>query len=75
MTVGADGVVRQISLTYQQQGTGSPETDGSYTATLRYSQLGSTPAITPPATSTPTPPVIWSPGPPCHPPPSGPCGG
>ena len=65
MTVGADGSVRQVSLTYQQQDTGSPETpavtDGSYTWTVSYSQLGSTPAMTPPATSTLTPPVIWSP--------------
>jgi hypothetical protein len=71
MTVGPDGLVRQISLTYQQQDTGSATTDGTYTWTVTYSQLGNTPPITPPATSTPTPPVIWSPGTPC----TGPCGG
>ena len=70
MAVGTDGFVRQISLTYRQQGTGSSATDGSYTLTVTYSKLGSTPAITPPATSTPTPPVIWSPGPAC----TAPCG-
>lgn len=73
MTVGPDGIVRQISLTFQQEDTGSPATDGSYTWTIGYSQLGSTPPIKAPATSTPTPPVIWSHTPtsttPC------PCGG
>jgi hypothetical protein len=71
MTVGSDGLVEQVSLTYEQQGTGSPETDGSYTWTVTYSDLGSTPPIAPPAVSTPTPPVIWSAGPPC----TAPCGG
>lgn len=75
LTVGAGGLVRQMSLTYRQQHTGSLQTEGSYTQTVSYSQLGSTPPITPPATSTPTPPVIWSPGPACPPPPHGPCGG
>jgi len=71
MTVGPGGLVRQISLTFQQQDTGSPASDGTYTWTVTYSRLGSTPPITPPATSTPTPPVIWSPGTPC----TSPCGG
>lgn len=71
MTAGQDGLVQQIALTYEQQNTGSPATDGSYTWTVSYTQLGSTPPITPPATSTPTPPVIWSPGTPC----TTPCGG
>jgi hypothetical protein len=71
MTVGPDGLVRQISLTYQQQDTGSPETDGSYTWTVTYSRLGATPPIAAPAASTPTPPVIWSPGKAC----TAPCGG
>ena len=62
MTVGPDGLVRLIVLTFQQQDTGSPASDGTYTWTVTYSQLGSTSQITPPATSTPTPPVIWSPG-------------
>ena len=38
MTVGPDGLVRQISLTYQQQDTGSATTDGTYTWTVTYSQ-------------------------------------
>ena len=71
MTVGADGLVQQVSLSYQQQGTGSAQTDGSYTWTISYSQLGSTAPIEAPATSTPTPPVKWSPGPAC----TSPCGG
>jgi hypothetical protein len=71
MAVGADGLVRQISLTYRQQDAGSTTSDGTYTWTVTYSQLGSTPPITPPASSTPTPPVIWSPGTPC----TTPCGG
>ena len=71
MTAGPDGLVQQISLTIQQQDTGSSADDGAYTWTITYSRLGSTPPITPPATSTPTPPVIWSPGTPC----TSPCGG
>lgn len=75
MTADPDGLVQQISLTYQQQDTGSPVNDGTYTWTVNYTQLGNTPPITPPATSTPTPPVIWSQLPACPPPPHGPCGG
>jgi hypothetical protein len=75
MTVGADGLVDQISLTYQQQGTGSAGNDGRYTQTVSYSRLGATAPITPPAASTPAAPVIWSPGPACPPAPRGPCGG
>jgi hypothetical protein len=71
MTVGPDGLVQQISLTIQQQDTGSPGDDGTYTWTITYSELGSTPPITPPATSTPTPPVKWSQPPAC----TAPCGG
>jgi hypothetical protein len=72
MTVGPDGFVRQIRLTFQQQDTGSPATDGTYTWTVTYGRLGSTPPITAPARSTPTPPVIWSSTPPSTP---CPCGG
>jgi hypothetical protein len=71
MTVGPDGLVRQISLSYRQQDTGSAASDGNYTWTVTYSRLGTTPPIAAPAESTPTPPVIWSPGTPC----SRPCGG
>jgi hypothetical protein len=52
MSVGADGLVSQVSVTFQQQDTGSPTADGTYTWTVAYSQLGSTPPITAPATST-----------------------
>lgn len=71
MTVGPDGLVRQISLTFQQQDTGSATSDGNYTWMVTYSQLGTTPLITAPATSTPTPSVIWTPSPAC----TAPCGG
>jgi hypothetical protein len=53
MTVGADGRVQKVSLTFQQQDTGSAAKNGTSTWTVTYSQLGSTPPITIPATSTP----------------------
>jgi hypothetical protein len=53
MTVGNDGLVRQISLSFQQQDSGAPGGDGSYTWSVTYSQLGSAPPITAPASSTP----------------------
>jgi hypothetical protein len=52
MTVGSDGLVRQVSLTFQQQDTKSPTGDGTYTWSVTYSHLGSTPPITAPATFT-----------------------
>ena len=69
MTVGQDGFVRQIGLTYQQQGTDTSPSPTTWTIT--YGNLGSTPSITPPSTSTLSPPVSWSPGPVC----TRPCGG
>jgi hypothetical protein len=71
MTAGLDGLVQQIALTFRQEDTGSAGDDGTYTWTIGYSRLDSTPPITPPARSTPTPPVIWSPSAPC----TTPCGG
>jgi hypothetical protein len=62
MNVGADGLVRQVSVTFQQQGTGSAAADGNYTWSVTYSQLGSTPPITAPATSTDVPPGTVPPG-------------
>jgi hypothetical protein len=56
MSVGGDGLVRQVSVTFQQEDTGTPAVDGTYTASITYSQLGSTPPITPPASSTDVPP-------------------
>jgi len=61
MTVDSDGFVHQVSLT----------ANNSTTWSITYGKLGSTPPITPPATSTPTPPVVWSPGTAC----TAPCGG
>src|SRR5262245_29265692 len=46
MSVGGDGLVRQVNVTFQQEGTGSPAADGTYTWSVTYSQLGSTPPIT-----------------------------
>jgi len=56
MSVGGDGLVRQVSVTFQQEDTGTPAVDGTYTASITYSQLGSTPPITSPASSTDVPP-------------------
>jgi hypothetical protein len=52
MSVGADGLAKQVSVSFQRQGTGSATVDGTYTWTITYSQLGSTPPITAPTTST-----------------------
>jgi hypothetical protein len=54
MSVGADGLVRQVNVTFQQSGT--------YTWSVTYSQLGSTPPITAPASSTDVPPGTLPPG-------------
>jgi hypothetical protein len=62
MSVGGDGLVKQVSATFQQTGTGSPATDGAYTWSVTYSQLGSTPPITAPPTSTEVPPGTLPPG-------------
>jgi hypothetical protein len=61
MSVGADGLVKQVSVTFQQPGTSSPA-DGTYTWSVTYSQLGNTPPITPPASSTDLPPGTLPPG-------------
>ena len=54
MSVGGDGLVRQVSVTFQQNGT--------YTWSVTYSQLGSTPPITAPPSSTDVPPGTLPPG-------------
>jgi hypothetical protein len=54
LSVGGDGLVRQVSVTFQQNGT--------YTWSVTYSQLGSTPPITAPASSTDVPPGTLPPG-------------
>jgi hypothetical protein len=61
MSVGGDGLVRQVSATFQQ-GTGSPAVDGTYTWSVTYSQLGNTPPITAPPSSTDVPPGTLPPG-------------
>jgi hypothetical protein len=62
MSVGGDGLVNQVSVTFQQPGTGSSAADGTYTWSVTYSQLGSTPPITAPAGSTDVPPGTPPPG-------------
>jgi hypothetical protein len=62
MTVGGDGLVNQVSVTFQGQDTGSSGQDGTYTWSVTYSQLGSTPPITAPPTSTDVPPGTVPPG-------------
>jgi hypothetical protein len=62
MSVGGDGLVQQVSVTFQGQDTGSAAVDGAYTWTVAYSQLGSTPPITAPPSSTDVPPGTLPPG-------------
>jgi hypothetical protein len=62
MSVGGDGLVRQVSVTFQKEGTGSPAADSAYTWSVTYSQLGNTPPITPPPNSTDVPPGTLPPG-------------
>jgi hypothetical protein len=62
MSVGADGLVTEVSVTFQQQGTGSAAADGTYTWSVAYSRLGSTPPIAAPASSTDVSPGTLPPG-------------
>lgn len=62
MSVGSDGLVNQVSVTFQQLTTGTSTGDGTYTWSITYSQLGSTPPITAPASSTDVPPGTIPPG-------------
>jgi len=62
MTVGADGLVRQVNVTFQQGDTSPPAVANTYTWSVTYSQLGSTPPITAPASSTDEPPGTLPPG-------------
>jgi hypothetical protein len=61
MSLGGDGLVKKVSVTFQQGDTGSPA-DGTYTWSVTYSQLGSTPPITAPPSSTDVPPGTLPPG-------------
>jgi hypothetical protein len=56
MSVGGDGLVKQVSVAFQQQNASSPALDGTYTWSVTYSQLGSTPPIAAPPGSTDVPP-------------------
>jgi hypothetical protein len=62
LSVGGDGLVKQVSVTFQGQDTGSSAVDGAYTWSVTYSELGSTPPITAPSGSTDVPPGTLPPG-------------
>jgi hypothetical protein len=62
MSVAGDGLVTQVSISFQQQNASSPAADGTYTWSVTYSQLDSTPPITPPTNSTDVPPGTLPPG-------------
>jgi hypothetical protein len=70
MSVGSDGLVKQLSVTFRQQNASSSSLEGTYTWTVTYSQLGSTPPITAPPSSTAVPPDTLPPG--MQPPPASP---
>jgi len=53
MIVARDGLVGRISITFHQTGAHSTTSGGATTWSITYSHLGTTPPITPPATSTP----------------------
>jgi hypothetical protein len=62
MSLGGDGLVRQVSVTFQQGDTGSAAMSGTYAWTVTYSQLGSTSPIAAPPSSTDVPPGTLPPG-------------
>jgi hypothetical protein len=62
MNVGGEGLVKEVSVTFQQAGTGSPAVDGTYTWSVTYTRLGSTPPIAAPASSTDVAPGTLPPG-------------
>jgi len=49
LVVGRDGLVSKMSETFQNEGAKLPADNGIWTWTIRYSQLGSTPPISPPS--------------------------
>jgi len=51
LTVGSDGLVRQVSVTFQQEGEKLPADNGTWAWSVDYSQLGSTPPISAPDAS------------------------
>jgi len=62
MKVGGNGLAKQVSVTLQGQDTGASAGDGSYTWSVTYSQLGGTPPIAAPPSSTEVPPGTLPPG-------------
>ncbi len=62
MHVGNDGLVKQLSITFQQQNASSPALEGPYTWSVTFNQLGSTPPITAPPGSTDVPAGTLPPG-------------
>jgi hypothetical protein len=62
MTVGSDGLVNQVSITFQQHNAASSAADGAYTWSVTYTKLGSTLPITAPPNSTNVPPTTLPPG-------------
>jgi len=63
MNVGGDGLVTQVSVTFQQlDSSGSPAVNGTYTWSVSYSQLGTTPPIAAPPSSTDVPAGTLPPG-------------
>lgn len=48
LIVGSDGLVRQVSVTFQQEGEKLPADNGTWAWSVDYSQLGSTPPISAP---------------------------
>ena len=51
LTAGSDGHLQQVSLAFQQHGSGSPAGDGTYTWSVTYRRLGTTPQVAIPAPS------------------------
>jgi len=62
MSVASDGLVKQVNVSFQQQNASSSSLDGTYTWSVTYSQLGSTPPITAPPHSTDVRPETLPPG-------------
>jgi hypothetical protein len=62
MSVGTSGLVKQLSISFQQQNASSPALEGTYTWSVTYNRLGSTPPVTAPASSSDVPPATLPPG-------------
>jgi len=62
MSVGKEGLVKQLSISFQQRNASSSALEGTYTWSVTYNQLGNTPPITAPASSSDVPPGTLPPG-------------